>query len=672
VLDLIGPLGDNGSQESQDTEAKTPRPRRVGVSPLASSERVVRFGDFVADLYAGELRKHGIRIKVQVQPFQVLQILLAHPGQAVTREELQRQIWPARTFVDFDHGLNNAVKKLRQALGDDAENPRYIETLSKRGYRFIGTIEDSPPTATGDLTPPPAPFEEATLPIAQRKGLLWGLGLGAAVIGGLVVVFGLNAGGTRDRLFGKTASARIQSLAVLPLANLSNDPAQEYFADGVTDTLITDLSQISALRVISRTSVMRYKKTDEPLPQIALELGVDAVVEGTVTRSGDRVRISAQLIEGATDKHLWASSYERNLQDALSLQGEIAQTIAKEVSVKLTPQERVRMARAQPINLRAMEDYLEGQYHYQRAKEMALHRGTEKHHQAELDQAIQFFQNAVQEDPRYARAYLAMGEIWGVPATFPHPPLAMEQAAREAIAKALAIDPDMSEAYVALARIDYRGWKWAALEQEARRAVELNPNLAAAHSVYSAYLLAVGRMDEAMEEAERVQALDPSDDAVAWVFYCERRFDRFIELKRNDVERHAFGPLAHWDLAFGYERAHMYKEAVEEWEEAMSGFGYEDLAEGLRRGYAAHGFKGAMREWAAGWEAIARTGEIVHPDWPAYIYSLLGDRDRAFAWLEKSMEMHTPDPPAFKVDPTLDDLRSDPRFDELIRRVGLS
>jgi TolB-like protein/DNA-binding winged helix-turn-helix (wHTH) protein len=642
------------------------------VSPLTSSEGLLRFGNFVADLNAGELRKHGIRIKVQVQPFQVLRILLEHPGQAVTRDELQKQIWPADTFVDFDHGLNNAVKKLRQALGDDAENPRYIETLAKRGYRFIGTVESGEPAGTREPVPVPAPPVEGTLSAARGKGLMWGIGLSAAAIGGLILVLGLNAGGMRDRLFGHDVPTRIRSLAVLPLENLSNDPAQEYFADGITDTLITDLSQISALKVISRTSVMRYKKTGEPLPQIARELGVDAMVEGTVTRSGDRVRISAQLIEGATDKHIWASSYERSLQDALSLQGDIAQTIAEEIRVKLTPQERVRLGHAQPINLRAMEDYLQGQYHYQRAKEMGFHRGIEKQHQAELDQAIQFFQSAVREDPGYARAYLAMGEIWGVPATFPNPPLAMEQPAREAIQKALAIDPDMAEAHVALGRIDYRAWKWEAVERDAKRAVELNPNLAAAHSLYSSYLLSVGRMDEAMEEAERVQALDPSDDAVAWVFYCERRFDRFIELKRNDVARHAFGPLAHWDLAFGYERAHMYKEAVEEWEEAMSGLGYDDQAEALRRGYAAHGFQGAMRAWVYGWERIAKAGEIVHPDWPAYIYSILGDRDRAFAWLEKSMEMHTPDPSALKVDPTLDDLRSDPRFADLLRRVGLS
>jgi TolB-like protein/DNA-binding winged helix-turn-helix (wHTH) protein len=642
------------------------------VSPLTSSEGLLRFGDFVADLNAGELRKHGIRIRVQVQPFQVLRILLEHPGQSVTREELQKQIWPADTFVDFDHGLNNAVKKLRQALGDDAENPRYIETLAKRGYRFIGTVENGGPVVTREAAPVPVPPKKGPLPTARGKGHVWGLGLGAAVMVGLMLVLGLNAGGVRERLFGHAVPARIRSLAVLPLENLSNDPAQEYFADGMTDALITDLSQINALKVISRTSVMRYKKTGEPLPQIARELGVDAIVEGTVTRSGDRVRISAQLIDGATDKHVWASSYERNLQDALSLQGDLAQSIAGEISVKLTPQEQVRMTHTQPINLRAMEDYLQGQYHYQKAREIGFHRGMEKRHQEELDQAIDFYQKSVGEDAHYARAYLGMAEIWGVPATFPYPQLAMEKPAREAIGKALAIDPEMAEAYVALGRIDHRAWNWTATREDVKRALELNPNLASAHDLYTGYLLTTGQMDAAMREAERVQELDPGQDDEAWVFYCQRRFDRFIELKRNDTVRHANGPLDHYELGYGYERAHMYKEAVGEWEEAMTGFGYDELAMALRHGYTKGGFKGAMRDWVAGWEMIAKQGGTVQPDLLAYLYSILDEKDRAFAWLEKSLEWHTSQSRALKIDPTVDDLRSDPRFDQLLRRVGLS
>jgi len=631
----------------------------------------VRFDAFEVDLHSGELRKHGIKLKLPEQSFQVLQALMERDGGVVSRAELKQKIWPVDTYVDFDHGLNNVVKRLRETLGESAESPRYIETVARRGYRLVAKLErigTSPelPDATTAVGEPDR--EDAP---KRRK---WAIHLGFAVATAAITVAIVATiwVGLRDRIAGRTGHPRIQSLAVLPLTNLSGDTGQQYIADGITETLITDLSQISALKVISRTSVMRYRKTDDPLPQIARELGVDAVVEGSVTRAGDRVRITAQLIEGNTDKHLWSKSYERDLQDVLALQGDIAQTIAKEISVKLTPEERVRMAPHPPINLRAMEDYLQGEYHYQRARELVSHREARKERQPELETALNFFQQSAKEDPRYARAYLGIGEIWGVPAGFPYPPLSMEKPARDALAKALEIEPDMAEAYVALARMNFRAWKWRETERDAKRAIELNPNLAAAHDAYSAYLLVTGQMEEAMKEGERVQELDPGSDRVAWVFYCQRRFDRFIELKKNDIARHAFGTMPHYDLGYGYERAGMYKEAVEEWELAESGFGYEELAEALRRGYAAGGFQGALREWVSGLEALSKKGEPVYPELPAYIYGLLGDRDQAFGWMEKAMEMHSSGPPALKVDPTEDALRADPRFADLLRRVGLS
>ncbi len=635
------------------------------------SQATIGFGAFEVDFAAGELRKHGIRVRLQQQPLQVLQCLLERPREVVTREELRQRIWPADTFVDFDHGLYNAIKRLREALVDSAEEPRFIETLPRRGYRFIGSVYET----TGSPDPEPKEFsavekgtETSQLSGKWRQTLLSLMSVTALI----AALLAFNVSGIRDQVLPQRGAPKVQSLAVLPLTNLSGDPAQEYFADGITDALTTELSQLAALKVISRTSAMRYKKTDKSLPQIARELGVDAVVEGTVLRSGDRVRITAQLIRGQTDKHIWASSYERSFQDVLSLQGDIANEIAEEIRVKITPQEKLRLMHAPSINLHAIDDYLQGQYHYQKAKDLFAHRGAEKAHEEELNQAVAFFQRAVTEDSNYARAYVGMGEIWGVPATFPYPSRSMERPAREALKKALAIDSALAEAHVALGRIEYREWNWPALEREARRAIELNPNLASAHDLFSAYLLAIGRMDEAMDEAERTKLLDPGSDRVAWVFYCRRQFDQFIESKRNDISRHAFGTMAHFDLGFGYERAHMYKEAVAEWEEAMSGFGYDDLAQDLRRGEAVGGFTGAMRTWVAGLETIAARGGTVHPDLPAYIYSILGEKDRAFAWLEKSLEMHSSAPSAFKTDPTYDDLRSDPRFADLIRRVGLS
>src|SRR6266566_2541952 len=313
---------------------------------LRSVRASVRFGAFELDQDAGELRKQGTRMKLQEQPLQMLQVLLQRPGEVVTREELQQKIWPSDTFVDFDHGINNAIKRLREALGDAAETPHYIETLPRRGYRFVGKIEYNAP--------------------------------------------------------------RMRSLAVLPLENLSHDPQQEYFAEGLTEALITTLAKIGELRVVSRTTAMLYKDVHKPLREIARELEVDAIVEGTVLRAGQRVRITAQLIDAANETHLWAESYERHLRDVLHLQAEVAEAIAKQVRVKLTPQERAHLAQTQPVNPEAYEAYLKGRYHW-------LRRSGEG-----LGKAIHHFQQAITSDPAYAAAYSGLADslsvmgMWGV------------------------------------------------------------------------------------------------------------------------------------------------------------------------------------------------------------------------------------------------------------------
>src|SRR6266849_9645194 len=314
----------------------------------------IRFGAFEVDLRAGELRKHGIRIKLQEQPLQILQQLLERPGEVVTREELQKHIWPADTFVDFDHGLYSAVQRLRDALGDTAETPRYIETLPRRGYRFIASITNEifveAHVASASVEAPASVVSDS--PVPRRR-----LGIPMLVATGVILValpFALTfrEGSLRERLLGKPAVPSIHSIAVLPLQNLSNDPSQEYFADGMTDALITDLAQIGSLKVISRTSTMHYKKSDKTMPEIARELNVDGIVEGTVQRSGDRVRITAQLIHGPSDKHLWANSYERDARNVLSMESEIAGAIANQIQARLTPEQKARLASARPVNLK--------------------------------------------------------------------------------------------------------------------------------------------------------------------------------------------------------------------------------------------------------------------------------------------------------------------------------
>src|SRR5712692_8584923 len=423
---------------------------------------VIRFGPFEADLRAGELRKHGMKLKLVGQPLEVLAMLLECPGQLVTREELRARLWPTDTFVDFDHGLSAAVNKLRDALSDSAEKPTYVETLPRRGYRFISAVD-----LPDSLGLKPAVSEMR----ASHES---------------TVVFGFDLGGLRRRLFGEPSAPRIQSIAVLPLENLSQDPEQEYFADGMTDELITKLAQISALRVISRTSAMRYKGTKKSVSEIARELHVDAVVEGAVMRAGDRVRISAQLIEAPTDHHLWAASYERDLRGVLSMQDEVTRAIVSEIRVKLTAREQARLANTHPIDPEAYRFYLQGRYYRYKLTPEGLLKATE------------YFQQALARDPGYALAYAGLADAYDSLAFFTVlSPLEVMPKAKAAAVKALEIDDNLAEAHVSL------GWAgftydrdWPAAGRHLERAIVLNPAYPLAHSYYSLYLGALGRSEE--------------------------------------------------------------------------------------------------------------------------------------------------------------------------------
>src|SRR5712692_3598410 len=432
-----------------------------------------RFGAFEVDLAAGELRKHGIKIKLQEQPFQILAMLLEHAGEVVTREDLRERLWPADTFVDFDNGLNAATSKLRQALGDTAENPRFVETLARRGYRFLAPVERPTPAplpAVISLEAAAASARPALVPLHRSRR--W---MGAAVLALLLSVlaallFELNPGGLRDRVFGKKS---IRSLAVLPLENLSRDADQEYFADGMTDTLITDLGKIAGLRVISRTSSMHYKGTGKTLPEIARELNVDAVIEGAVLRSGDHVRITTQLVEAASDRHLWAESYERELRDVLTLQGEVARDVAKQVNIKLSQEEQTRLASAHPVDPKALEAYLKGRYELYK---MTLE-GTKK--------SIDYFAQALDKDPTYARAWAGLSEALSLPSvpqgTWDSHPQEVLAKAKAAALRALELDGALSEGHLSLGLVLEREWLWSGAEKEYQRAIALDPNNARAH-----------------------------------------------------------------------------------------------------------------------------------------------------------------------------------------------
>ena len=355
----------------------------------------LRFGVFELDLRAGELRKHGLRVRLQEQPIQLLAMLLEHPGEVVTREELQKKLWPADTFVDFNHGLNKAISKIRESLSDPAESPRFVETVARRGYRFLAEVKvvDTVPVRGPKLATQPHPTAEARdrpdlagkLAMLKRHltSLVWKVSL--------FVLLVLMASLATWKLHSwKRPPPVIRSLAVLPLESLSSDASQDYFADGMTDELISDLGQISALRVISRTSVMAYKHTRKPLPQIARELNVDAVVEGTVLRSGDQVRITAQLIEASADKHLWSQSYQGELRDTLALQNQVASAIADQIRITVNPQELAALKNVRVVNPQAYESFLKGRYFWNKRTADGL------------KVALAYFNQAIEEDPKYA------------------------------------------------------------------------------------------------------------------------------------------------------------------------------------------------------------------------------------------------------------------------------
>jgi len=406
-----------------------------------------RFGVFELDLGAGELRKNGLRVRLQEQPFLVLATLLERPGEVVSREELQKKLWPADTFVDFDHGLNKAINKVRDVLGDSAESPRFVETIARRGYRFLAEVKavDTTPVRGPELPAQPQLGVTAldrpdhaskfAKPNYLRSSVTWKI----SVFVLLVSIAFLGTWMIRSRNHGPSV---IHSLAVLPLESLSSDASQDYFADGMTDELISDLGQISALRVISRTSVMTYKHVRKPLPQIARELNVDAVVEGTVLRSGDRVRITAQLIEASTDKHLWSQSYEGELRDTLALQNEVARAIADQIRINLNPQEQAALKKVAVVDPEAYEPYLKGRYFWNKRTADGL------------SKAIEYFNEAIERKPDYAQAYAGLADSYALAGDWKYGLLAPREAypkAKAAATKAIALDDTLGEAHISLA-----------------------------------------------------------------------------------------------------------------------------------------------------------------------------------------------------------------------------
>jgi TolB-like protein/DNA-binding winged helix-turn-helix (wHTH) protein/Tfp pilus assembly protein PilF len=523
---------------------------------LVEESLIAEFGVFELDLKTGELRKQGVKIKLQEQPLQVFAVLLENAGNLVPKDELQRQIWSADTFVDFDHGLHSAITRLREALGDSSESPRFIETLARRGYRFVAPVKaignDLQSGGTSQHGAPAIPDRFSRFGWSVLAGLL-----GGALL--ITLILSFNFGGARRWLM-RESNPTIRSLAVLPLENLSGDPEQEFFADGMTDAVNTDLAKIGALRVISRTSVMRYKRTQKSAEEIAKELNVDAIVTGSIGHTGNRVRISAQLISGATDQHLWAETYDRDVSDSLRVQDEIARSIAREIQVKLTPQENALLTKGQPVDPKAYELYLKGRYFYGKSSKEAIQK------------AIGLYQEAIDKDPSYAPpysgladCYTVMGLSFGVGALSSSQVISQARAAAE---KAIQLDDSLAEGHSALANTRlFFDWDWAASDAEFKRALALNPGSSNTHHWYAHLLTAQGRLEQALAESKRALDLDQLSQVtnlhLGWHYIYSREYDLAIDQLRKTLELDPSYGYAYWYMGRAYEQQAKYADALQ-------------------------------------------------------------------------------------------------------------
>jgi TolB-like protein/DNA-binding winged helix-turn-helix (wHTH) protein/Tfp pilus assembly protein PilF len=627
----------------------------------SSHSRILKFGVFEVDLEARELRKSGMRQKLTGQPFQVLQLLLEHPHEIVTRDELRQRIWPQDTFVDYDLALKKAVNRIREVLGDSAESPRFVETIPRHGYRFIGflygTSRNSPQETSVTTT------KAVTTSHGHFRVLTLGA-LGLMLVGGFL--FGLDIGGLRSRLLLRLyPPPAIHSLAVLPLQNLSDDPAQEYFSDGMTDALITDLAQIATLKVISRTSTTQYKQAKKTLPEIARELNVDGIIEGTVQRSGDSVRITAQLIHGPSDKHIWANSYERKMSDVFALERDVTEDIARQVQARLTPNNPLEQAKPRSIDPRAHDAYLKGKLYFD--------------NYIDLGKSAAFFEEAIRVDPNYAAAYGALAQVYLILGEAPYDVLSPREAdrrARMAAQRALELDPSLAQAHAALG-LAARNFDWdlRTAEREYRLALELNPNDPSAHELLGTVFMIEGKTKEALEEGQRSLDLDPVSPGchafVAQAYYYEGDYDKAIEQARHIVEiQPRFIQALYW-LGSAYREKKMYKEAIEQFRLAREASGNNPA---MVMGYGhAQAMAGNPAEARAALHLLDLRREKQHVPGIYYAGLYIGLRDyaKAIKYLNEAYEERNDRLIYLGVDPMLNPLRSEPRFKELLRRVGL-
>lgn len=637
--------------------------------PEERKTQVVQFGVFEVNVPARELRKHGTRVNLRGQPFCILSMLLERPGETITRDEMRQRLWPADTFVDFDHSLNSAIKKLRAALGDSPEKSRYIETIPRVGYRFIAPVLVVPLAGSSGAEALPARLEPEVAAVFRVPDKAWR----RPVAGGLVLLAMLAAVTlawwrirARHEVNGGTLT-----MAVLPFANLTGDPGQEYFSDGLTEEMISQLGQIrpEKLRVIARTSVMRYKNTRASLAQIGAELGVQYVLEGSVRRNSGRVLVTAQLVRVAEQTPVWSREYDRQLRDLLNLQYEVAQEIADEMRVSLGGGDpraapAARKSPASPNSYEAYDLYLQGRYFWNKRTKPGFER------------AADFFQRAITRDPNYARAYAGLADTYGLMSTwFVGPPGQLMPKARTAALKALQLDDTLAEAHASLALIAQNyDYDWPTAEKELLRAIQLDPGYATAHQWYAECLSLQGRFDEALAESERARQLDPLSVIIAAdhgaILYFSRQYDRAIEQFRAvQTMQPDFGRARL--IAYAYVEKGMFREAlaeIEEWRHTDGTPAWEMQAFIYGRAGERQKAQSVLEKWAKWHKAHDTPITGIIP----MAYIAVGRKDDAIALLEKAYAEHSNALIEIRVGPAFDPLRDDIRFQDLLRRIGLT
>jgi TolB-like protein/DNA-binding winged helix-turn-helix (wHTH) protein/Tfp pilus assembly protein PilF len=601
----------------------------------------LRVGEWRVAPELNSLERDGHSVHVEPKVMQVLVTLAEQPGNVLSKEHILRQVWP-ETFVS-DEVLTRSISELRRVFEDNPREPTYIQTIPKGGYRLLA----------------PVVAEGVGPETISRRG--WGRMGWVAISAAIVLLGALSFYFVNGRQHAKS-SPQITSLAVLPLTNLSGDASQDYFTDGLTDELTTRLAKISALRVISRTSVMHYKGSSKTTPEIARELNVDALLVGSVLRSGDRVRISAQLIQARSDKNVWAESYERDLHDILALQADVARTVANEIKIQVTPEESKKVFTAGTVNPEAYDSYLKGNYYW------------EKFTATGMRKAIFYYQQAIDTDPNYALAYVGLAdayhELWDTP---PREVIPKSRAASE---KALQLDQGLAEAHSSLGWVKWiYYWDWAGAEVEFQRALQLNPNYSGAHGMRAEYLDSMGRFAEAAKERAIAKQLSPVEPILyqnsGEHFLYIREFDKAIDQYHEALELDPTFSIAHGGLWQAYALKGMRKESMEHYEESMVLDGDPGLAAKIKTAYAKSGYRSAIRVILEDRRLQRSRGSWLAFVDDAYLYIALGEKDHALTALDQAVQERDANVTALQVDPSFDSIRSDPRFAELVHKVGL-